>query len=312
MPMPLFQITGKVLTAVERNVFSSEKELQTLIEKNLGTVFNCKFVASEFWTGSQHAGRIDTLALSEENNPVIIEYKRVESSELINQSLFYLHWLADHRGDFELAVRETLGDKVQVDWSDIRVICIAPNYRKYDLYAVQMMGANIELWRYRLYGNDILHFEEVHRAFTLQAGSPHDGVQSVVSSSGEKDGIDRKITTYTFDEHIKDKPERVKRLVMALQEYILSLDPAMEEIPRKNYIAYRMTQNIVCVEVQRQRALVFVKLNPRELGPLPNNARDVSRIGHFGTGDLELSVGSEDDLDIAKKFIEQAYAKIGG
>ena len=39
----------------------------------------------------QHAGRIDSLALSEEDNPVIIEYKKVESSELINQSLFYLH-----------------------------------------------------------------------------------------------------------------------------------------------------------------------------------------------------------------------------
>ncbi len=141
MLMPLFQITGKVLTTVERSAFSSEKELQTLIEANLETVFNCRFVASEFWTGSQHAGgRIDTLALSEENNPVIIEYKRVESSELINQSLFYLHWLADHRGDFQLAARETLGEKVEVDWSDIRVICIAPNYRKYDLYAVQMMG----------------------------------------------------------------------------------------------------------------------------------------------------------------------------
>ncbi len=243
---------------------------------------------------------------------MIIEYKRVESSELINQSLFYLHWLADHRGDFQLAARETLGEKVEVDWSDIRVICIAPNYRKYDLYAVQMMGANIELWRYRLYANDILHFEEVHSAFTPKAGPAHDRVESLVSVPGAKDGIDSKIGIYTFDEHIKDKPERVKDLVMALQEYILSLDPAMEEVPRKNYIAYRMTQNIVCVEVQRQRALVFVKLNPNKLDSLPKNGRDVSRIGHYGTGDLELSIASNDDLAIAKEFIEQAYAKVGG
>ncbi len=73
-----------------------------------------------------------------------------------------------------------------------------------------------------------------------------------------------------------------------------------------------MTQNIVCVEVQRQRALVFVKLNPNKLDSLPKNGRDVSRIGHYGTGDLELSIASNDDLAIAKEFIEQAYAKVGG
>ena len=55
--------------------------------------FKCRLVAMEFSTGAQHAGRIDTLALSEDNNPVIIEYKTVESSDLITQSLFYLAWI---------------------------------------------------------------------------------------------------------------------------------------------------------------------------------------------------------------------------
>jgi len=106
--VPIFDISGDKLSAVEQKNFALEKDLQTLIEKNLETVFNCRFVASEFSTGAQHAGRIDSLALSEEDNPVIIEYKKVESSELINQSLFYLHWIQDHKGDFEIAV--TNGD----------------------------------------------------------------------------------------------------------------------------------------------------------------------------------------------------------
>lgn len=87
--MPLFEIKGSQLLPVEKKNFSLENELQILIEGNLVAVFNCRFVASEFSTGPQHAGRIDTLALSEEDNPVIIEYKKVESSELITQSLFY-------------------------------------------------------------------------------------------------------------------------------------------------------------------------------------------------------------------------------
>jgi RecB family endonuclease NucS len=81
--MPIFEISNKRLTPIEQTNFTLEKELQSLIESNLGPVFNCRLVASEFSTGAQHAGRIDTLALSEDNNPVIIEYKKVESSELI-------------------------------------------------------------------------------------------------------------------------------------------------------------------------------------------------------------------------------------
>ena len=101
-------------------------------------MFKCRKVATEHPTRAQHAGRIDTLALSEDQNPVIIEYKNVESSDLINQSLFYLSWIDDHRGDFEIAAQRALGPKTVVDWSDVRVICIAPNYRKYDLHAVRV------------------------------------------------------------------------------------------------------------------------------------------------------------------------------
>ncbi len=105
--MPIFQISAKKLLPVEQTNFLTEKELQSLIEANLGPVLDCRFVASEFSTGAQHAGRIDTLALSEDNNPVIIEYKKVESSELINQSLFYLSWIHDHKGDFHIAVQKS-------------------------------------------------------------------------------------------------------------------------------------------------------------------------------------------------------------
>ena len=80
--MPLFQIDGKKLSTIPQCNFLAEKELQTLIEANLEALFKFCFIASEFPTGEKHAGRIDTLALSEENNPVILEYKKVKAAEL--------------------------------------------------------------------------------------------------------------------------------------------------------------------------------------------------------------------------------------
>ena len=52
--MPLFQIDGATLSQTRPTNFNQEKEIQVLIEKNLETVFNCRFIASEFSTGSEH------------------------------------------------------------------------------------------------------------------------------------------------------------------------------------------------------------------------------------------------------------------
>lgn len=307
--MPLFQIDKKNLTTVEQSDFSVEKELQSLIERNLAPVFNCRFVASEFSTGAQHSGRIDTLALSEENNPVIIEYKKVVSSELINQSLFYLSWIQDHRGDFEIAVQKTLGNDAEVDWSDVRVICIAPNYKKYDLHAVQVMGANLELWTYRLFKNNCLYLEEVfQKSYSAVAGlSSEKGI-----SPGQKAAITRKNASYTVEEHFKGKPEKICEIAQAVQEYMLGLDPSMEQVPKKFYIAYRISQNIACMEIQKQRVLLYLKLDPKSVDAPANLSRDVSNIGHYGTGDFELSIKTLDDFEATKNLLELAYQKVGG
>jgi len=159
--MPVFEITKNNLKKLESRDFKLEKDLQHLLEENLSEVFNVRFIASEFSTGNIHSGRIDTLGLSEDGNPVIIEYKKVESSQLINQSLYYLSWLNDHHGDFEIAVQNKLGSEIEIDWATVRVICIAPNFKKYDLHAANIMGANIELWQYKVYENKIFHLEEV-------------------------------------------------------------------------------------------------------------------------------------------------------
>lgn len=314
--MPLFGIQKQALKPISKTNFEFEKDLQKLVEKNLEAVFNCRFVASEFMTGQVHAGRIDTLALSEENNPVIIEYKKVESSELVTQSLFYLNWIYDHKGDFEIAVQSALGNTVKVDWSDVRVICIAPNYRKYDLHAVQVMGANIELWSYRLFENSTLYFEQVYGKNNLTAGAAvtgeSGGKNPIMVEAGKKAARTRATGSYTFKEHLEDKPEKIKDLAIRIQEYITGLDPAMMENPKKFYVGYKTSQNIACMELRTQKIILYIKLKPETIVELPKFARDVRNIGHYGTGDLEITIKSEEDLEAAKPYIEMAYKRLGG
>lgn len=311
--MPLFTVAKTALQQVAQTKFTSEKVLQSLVEKNLDTVFKCRLVATEFSTGAQHAGRIDTLALSEDDNPVIIEYKVVESSDLVNQSLFYLSWIHDHRGDFEIAAQKALGPKVQVDWSDVRVICIAPNYRKYDLHAVRMMGANIELWTYRLFTNDALYFEEVLQKSETSVGSvAASGKNPVMVAAGKKAAASRATGSYTFEQHVDGKPASMRELAVTINDFITGLDPSIEVSPKKLYVAYKTSQNIVCMEVKQQKVLLYLKLDPKLARGPRGISRDVSDVGHFGTGDLEVSIKSLADFEAAKPFIQQAYEQVGG
>ena len=96
--MPMVQLTQNQMYPVSKKNFRSEKKLQNLVEINPETIVNCRFVASEFSTGSQYTGPFDTLSLSEHDNLVIIEDKKIESSDWIHQGLFYLSRIDDHRG----------------------------------------------------------------------------------------------------------------------------------------------------------------------------------------------------------------------
>jgi len=286
-----------------------------LIETNLPLLFGARFVATEFSTGAKHAGRIDTLALDENDNPMIIEYKVIESSDLINQSLFYLSWLDDHRGEFELTARKKLGDKIEFDWDKIRVICISPGFKKYDMHAVGMMGANIELWQFQLHEEDILDIDKVFPRSDrdYETGlSASNGKNPIMIAAGRKAAETRRTATYTFVEHLKGKDQTIMEIVTALREYILALAETIEEAPKKLYIAYKVSQNFVCMEVQKRKVYLFLKLNPSEVGKLPIHFRDVSNIGHYGTGDIECTIRSLEQIDEAKLWIKKAFDSVAG
>jgi predicted transport protein len=54
--------------------------------------------------------------------------------------------------------------------------------------------------------------------------------------------------------------------------------------------------------------VIFVKVNPATIRPKLGFTRDVSRIGHFGTGGLEITLSKAEDLEEAKPLIELSYA----
>jgi len=112
-----------------------------MIERNMDVFFGVRFLASEYSTGKKHGGRIDSLGIDENGSPVIFEYKRTQNENVINQGLFYLDWMLDHRAEFEKLAEQHLGQSPNdlVDWSSPRLVCVANDFNRYDEHAISQM-----------------------------------------------------------------------------------------------------------------------------------------------------------------------------
>lgn len=227
--MPIFQVYNNKIKQLKASNFRSEKDLQVLVENNLEEIFGIKFIASEFSTGEKHGGRIDTLGLDENNSPVIIEYKWGEKDNVINQGLFYLDWLVDHKGDFQVVVERKLGKKIKIDWSQPRLILIAQSFNKYDKYAINRMSENIELWTYSFYENGIL---EVNI----------EGSSQVDNKKGKR--ITKiEYAKYDLNYHLNKTSRELQQKFNEIREKILELPNIQEKSEQKSGITYRTTKS---------------------------------------------------------------------
>lgn len=296
----LFRLTGGKADELQGVASDLEKPLQNLIECNLETLLGVRFLATEYSTGKTHAGRIDTLGIDENDCPVILEYKRSTGENVINQGLFYLDWLMDHQAEFKLLVLERYGKQSAdaIDWSAPRLICVAADFTKYDGHAVQQMNRNIELIRYRQFGKDLLLLELVN---AVAANTKNAGAKSTVKSA-KGAGPDK-----TVAEWLADLTPTLQELFESLEGYVLSLGDDVQRKDLRLYIAFKRIKNFTTVVFQKDRLLLYLKLDPTKVDLVEGFTRDVREVGHWGTGDLMVIMKNANDLDRAKPLISQAY-----
>lgn len=312
----LFQFAEQGVAELPGAAVQVEKSLQVLFEANLEALLGIRFIATEHSTGPVHGGRIDTLGLDEDNSPVIIEYKRAVNENVINQGLFYLDWLMDHRKEFQWLVMEKLGPDAAkaVDWSAPRLLCIAGDFTRYDEHAVKQIARNIELIRYRRFGEDLLMLELVHAPKTTSVMAPRQG-QKVISTtpglvveetSGEEtDPYWMNRQTY----RLSQASTELRDLYDAVQQFLIGLGDDVQVKELKQYTAFKRIKNFTSLQIfpQARSILAFLRLDPSGIQLEEGFSRDVRRIGHQGTGDLELSLHSMADFEKAQPLFRRAY-----
>ncbi|MEV8333072.1 transporter [Streptomyces niveus] len=293
MGLKLFHTTKSGATEVAPRLAEVEADVQGLVEAHMETLLGVRFLASEYATGPVHGGRIDSLGLDENGSPVIVEYKRGVGAGVINQGLFYLSWLMDHRAEFEHLVRDRLGATAaaQVFWSGPRLICIAGDFTRYDVHAVHEHRRSIDLVRYRLFGSDLL------------------GLETVASVRGGTRALRRPCKPAVARAEADLRAPSMAELAHADDEVLLGLGDGVNRIQRKQYRAYQRLRNFACLcPPQRSKLLVYLKADPKDVDLVPVFTRDVSGLGHHGTGDLEVQLRTPSDVERAQDLFRASYA----
>ncbi len=192
---------------------------------------------------------------------------------------------------------------IQIDWDSPRVICVAESYNKFDLDTAEILPINIELFRYRIYDDNILYIEA------------EDQQRTKISTSGimhkDKEKKEQRLQmTYTVDEHLEKVPEKIKNIFLHLREKITSLDEEIREEPKKHYIAYKLATNFVDIEIRNNDLKVFLNIKSGQLDDPQSIARDLTKpqpVGHWGNGDYEVKLHDEKDIDMVFSLIKQSY-----
>jgi predicted transport protein len=295
--MALFKIKNKKAYKILPTKLEYEKNLQNLFEENLEELLNIIFLISEYSTS--FGGRIDTLGIDKNGSPVIIEYKKSQNENIINQGLSYLRWLLDHKADFEVLCKQKFIN-IKIDWNSPRVICIAESFNKFDLDTVALLSIKIELLRYKFYTGGILSLEhETYPEIRLST--------KFLKSKKQKEILPRQ---YSIDDHFKKTDKETRQIFNILREKITSLDKNIVEEPKAKYIAYKLSTNFVDVVVLANSLKIFLNVKSGQLKDPFGIARDLTKpkpIGHWGNGDYEIRLQNKENIDKVFELIKQSY-----
>jgi predicted transport protein len=301
--MQLYHNTKNMLSNLKEKPFKLEKDMQSLFEDNLEQITEFKFVKSEFALKNL---RLDTLAFNEESKSfVIIEYKRDRNYSVVDQGVSYLNLMLEYKADFIVEYNESCDKNLKrddVDWSQSKVIFVAPSFTSFQKQSSNFKDLPIELWEIKQFENGIIVINPIKKA---QSAPSIKQVQPNATNS-EISKVVNEIKIYTEEEHLENKSEEIVELYESFKEAILNLTSDIEVIARKQHIAFKKGRNITDITIQKKGLKMWINLHKGELDDAKQLARDVSTTGHWGNGDYELLITDTQNLEYIMSLVKQA------
>lgn len=302
--MKIFQQNKNELKGLKEKPFKLEKEIQTIVENNLEQISGYTFIKSEF---SIKSNRIDTLAFDEENRSfVLIEYKRDRNYSVVDQGVSYLNLMLEYKADFIIEYNESQKNNLKrndVDWSQSKVIFIARSFTDFQRQSSNFKDLPIELWEIKRFENEIIVINPIKKS---QSAPSIKQVQTKEESTIGK--VVDEIKVYTEEDHLAGKSEEIIELYETYKHAILNLATDIEIFPKKLYIAFKRDKNLADIHVQQKGLKIWINMHKGDLDDPKKITNDVSRKGHWGNGDYEVTVSDTQNMEYIMSLIKQVIA----
>ncbi|UOR47248.1 DUF262 and DUF1524 domain-containing protein [Helicobacter pylori] len=122
----------------------------------------------------------------------------------------------------------------------------------------------------------------------------------------KKEKKDYDLSSYKFGSHSRE-------LFDILSKGIKFLDERITENFNQDYISYKFDKNFVDIVVQTKDLKLYLNMKFNELQDEKNLARDMTNKGHLGNGDIEVKLGTKENIPYCLGLIKQALEKqMGG
>jgi predicted transport protein len=95
----------------------------------------------------------------------------------------------------------------------------------------------------------------------------------------------------------------------AFRKEVLALDPCVTEEFKKLYVAYKAETNFVDVVPQAKRLILTLNTTFAEINDPKGLCRDVTGMGRWGNGDVEVGLKSFDELPYVMGLVRQSYER---
>lgn len=101
----------------------------------------------------------------------------------------------------------------------------------------------------------------------------------------------------------------MRELFELLSQEVLALDPSVTQDVLKLYIAFKAETNFVDVVPQKNRLRLSLNMPFHDLNDPKDLARDVTNLGRWGNGDVEIGLSNAADLPYVMGLIRQAFER---
>jgi len=113
--------------------------------------------------------------------------------------------------------------------------------------------------------------------------------------------------TYTINDHPNLLTDPVRGLFGALRKEVLALDPCVTEEFLKHYVAYKAETNFVDVVPRAKRLRLTLNMPFAEINDPKGLCRDVSGLGRWGNGDIQVGLAAIDELPYVMGLVRQSF-----